>query len=95
VLRHADVQLLLCCDRMLRHDYLERLERAAPGLARCKGEPLCVPELPYLRAVRSGVREAHWKLDGPRSFAARCASAGDRCGFLEPIEASVTPRTRW
>lgn len=93
VLRHADVQILLCCERMLRHDFLERLERAAPGLAQCKGEPLYVPELPHLRAVRVWGRATRdWALDGPRSFAAalRAAPAID-AGFLEQIEASVTP----
>src|SRR4030095_9276583 len=45
VLRHADVQILLCCERMLRHDFLERLDRAAPGLAPCKGGPLLVPRV--------------------------------------------------
>src|SRR4029453_17216203 len=54
VLRHADVQVLLCCARMLRNDYLERLERAAPGLSECKGEPLYLRELPHLRPPRGG-----------------------------------------
>ena len=33
VLRHADVACLLTCARFRTHDYLERLEQAAPGLA--------------------------------------------------------------
>jgi acyl-CoA synthetase (AMP-forming)/AMP-acid ligase II len=93
VLRHADVQWLLCCDRMLRHEYLPRLERAAPGLAECKGEPLYVRELPHLRAVRVwGRASCDWALDGPRSFAAalRGAPAID-AAFLERVEAEVTP----
>ena len=93
VLRHADVQILLCCERMLRSDFLERLERAAPGLAQCKGEPLYVPELPHLRAVRVWGRATRdWALDGPRSIAAalRAAPAID-AGFLESIESSVAP----
>src|SRR5262245_57157314 len=32
VLRHADVQTLLCWDQLLNNDYLERLESAAPSL---------------------------------------------------------------
>src|SRR5262249_23624275 len=70
VRRQADVSVLLCCERTLRHDYLERLERAAPGLAECKGEPLYVRELPHLRAVRVWGRAARdWAQDGPRSLA--------------------------
>ena len=93
VLRHADVQILLCCERMLRSDFLPRLERAAPGLAECKGEPLYVRELPHLRAVRVWGRATRdWALDGPRSFAAalRAAPAID-ASFLECIESSVAP----
>src|SRR5262249_26386557 len=93
VLRHADVQILLCCAQMLRHDFLPRLERAAPGLAQCKGEPLHVRELPHLRAVRVWGRvRSDWALDGPRSYAAalRAAPAID-AGFLELVESSVAP----
>src|SRR5262245_44669057 len=93
VLRHADVQLLLCCDRMLKNDFLPRLERAAPGLAECKGEPLHVRELPHLRAVRVwGRATCDWALDGPRSFAAaREAAPAIDASFLAEIEASVAP----
>jgi acyl-CoA synthetase (AMP-forming)/AMP-acid ligase II len=93
VLRHADVSVLLCCERTLRHDYLERLERAAPDLARCKGEPLYLRELPHLRAVRVWGRATRdWALDGPRSLAdaLRAAPAID-AGFLEQVESSVAP----
>src|SRR2546426_789961 len=76
VLRHADVQILLCCERMLRSDFLPRLERAAPGLAECKGEPLYVRELPHLRAVRVWGRATRsFALDGPRSLAAALRAA--------------------
>ncbi len=93
VLRHADVQTLLCCSNMLRHDFLARLERGAPGLAECKGEPLYVRELPQLRAVRAwGGATRDFALDGPGSFAAarRAAPAID-ADFLELVEAGVSP----
>lgn len=51
-LRHADVALLLTTARFLNHDYLERLERAAPELAEQRGAPLRVRALPFLREVR-------------------------------------------
>src|SRR5262245_40778394 len=50
VLRHADVHALLCVSRYLGHDYLERLEAAAPGLAASRGQPLFLPALPQLRS---------------------------------------------
>ena len=93
VLRHADVQVLLCCERMLGHDYLARLERAVPALAECKGEPLYTRELPHLRAVRVwGRATREWAVDGPESLAAarRAAPAID-AEFLASIEASVVP----
>jgi acyl-CoA synthetase (AMP-forming)/AMP-acid ligase II len=93
VLRHADVQQLLCCDSMLRHDYLERLERAAPGLARCKSEPLYVSELPHLRAVRVwGGAKRDWAVDGPRSLAAALAAAPELdAAQLRAVEDCVVP----
>jgi acyl-CoA synthetase (AMP-forming)/AMP-acid ligase II len=93
VLRHADVQLLLCADRMLRHDFLERLERAAPGLLECKSEPLRVPELPYLRAVRVfGAGRRDWALDGPAALASALGAAPEiDPDFLRSAEACVVP----
>ena len=34
ILRHADVQLLIAAGSFLSHDYAQRLEECAPGLAR-------------------------------------------------------------
>lgn len=51
ILRHADVQVLLTVDRHLNHDYLERLEEAAPGLSDHRHEHLFVTSHPFLRAV--------------------------------------------
>ena len=50
VLRHADVDTLLCVDRFLGNDYLDRLEEFAPEL-QGQSAPLHVPSLPYLRRV--------------------------------------------
>jgi acyl-CoA synthetase (AMP-forming)/AMP-acid ligase II len=38
VLRHADVQALLCVSRLLSNDYLERLEMCASGLSAQKAD---------------------------------------------------------
>ena len=93
VLRHADVQLLLCCDRMLKHDYQERLERAVPGLARCKGEPLFLPELPYLRGVWVwGDAPRDWACSAPERIAqALAAVPAVDAAYLDEIESCVTP----
>jgi len=93
VLRHADVHLLLCCDRMLRNDYLERLERAAPGLVGCKSDPLYLPELPYLRGVWAfGEESRDWARSGARQTATALEStpAVDR-EYLRELERCVVP----
>jgi acyl-CoA synthetase (AMP-forming)/AMP-acid ligase II len=50
-LRHADVAHLLTVPSHLGHDYLGRLEEAAPGLAEQVHERLLLPSHPYLRSV--------------------------------------------
>lgn len=92
VLRHADVHTLLCTPRLLGNDYLERLEAAAPSLARHSAGLLFAPELPHLRAV-------HVRGDpGGRAFAAPLAeleAAGAAvpidAAFLAAVEAEVAP----
>ena len=85
-LRHADVQLLLCVDRFLSHDYPARLAEAAPGLAEA-APPYRVPALPYLREV------VVWG-DGAPAWttpaAALVGGAPDRA-FLAAVEEEVTP----
>jgi acyl-CoA synthetase (AMP-forming)/AMP-acid ligase II len=50
---HADISVLLCADRYLRHDYVGRLEQAFPELAGLDGaEPLALAAAPFLRSVR-------------------------------------------
>ena len=53
ILRHADVDPLLTVSGFLTHDYLARLEAAAPGLADAKSGPLHLAALPYLKQSRS------------------------------------------
>jgi acyl-CoA synthetase (AMP-forming)/AMP-acid ligase II len=50
-LRHADVQFLLGVPAFRQHDYVARLESAAPGLAGHGHGPLYLPSLPQLRRV--------------------------------------------
>lgn len=91
MLRHADVDTLLACDRFLSHDYLERLERAAPGLASgaAGARRLLAPELPFLRRVvvaGSGARAWATAWD---DFVAAGAAVPD--AHLEELEREVVP----
>ncbi|MDX6595992.1 MAG: hypothetical protein QOI72_1374, partial [Solirubrobacterales bacterium] len=89
VLRHADVQVLLTVDSHLGHDYLERLEQAAPGLADQPHDRIFLESHPYLRTVWT------WG-EGRRGWAAPAAdlvARGDAVtdGLLRECEAEVTP----
>jgi acyl-CoA synthetase (AMP-forming)/AMP-acid ligase II len=94
VLRHADVERLLIHPVFLKHDYLERLEAAAPGLEREDGRrPLRLASLPYLRQVRVwGGCDRAWASGGAedleRLAEASPAVDGD---FLAAVESEVRP----
>ena len=51
VLEHADVEVLLTVDHHLGHDYVERLESIAPGLADAHHRGIRVGSHPALRTV--------------------------------------------
>ncbi len=89
VLRHADVHLLLAVDAHLGHDYLERLEQAAPDLAGQTHERILVESHPYLRAAWTwGSTTRPWA--GPvADLAARGAAVSD--ALLREVEREVTP----
>jgi acyl-CoA synthetase (AMP-forming)/AMP-acid ligase II len=92
ILRHADVQSLLTVNAFLSHDYLERLEAAAPGLASHTGPPFRIPDLPYLRSIFVwGECDRKWARSGPDLI----ATAGDDpaldAGFLAAVERDVYP----
>ena len=90
ILDHADVHTLLTVRRLLGHDYLERLEAAAPGLADRGPGPLHLDALPHLRQVFVwGGADRAWAGD-----AAELQEAGDAeitPEFLAAIEDRVTP----
>jgi acyl-CoA synthetase (AMP-forming)/AMP-acid ligase II len=88
-LRHSDIQTLLTVDAHLGHDYLERLEQAAPDLAGQEHERIFIESHPYLRAVWT------WG-DGSRSWTGRVrdlAARGDGVGegLLREVESEVAP----
>jgi len=91
VLRHSDAQWLLTVDRLLSHDYLERLEQGAPSLAGCTGDPLYLPELPFLRRVCVwGELRRPWASDGRLGLAADARPEIDDA-FLRAVEEQVSP----
>ena len=91
-LRHADVAHLLTVGSHLGHDYLARLEEAAPGLADQRHEHLLLPSHPYLRSVwtwgGAGAGARPWC--GPvDDLVARGAAVPDE--ILAEVEAEVRP----
>jgi acyl-CoA synthetase (AMP-forming)/AMP-acid ligase II len=88
-IRHSDQAQLLTVGRHLGHDYLARLEQAAPDLVGQTHEHLLDRQHPYLRTV--------WTWGGePRSWCgelADLARRGDAVGddLLAEVEAEVHP----
>ena len=91
-LRHGDVAHLLTVESHLGHDYLARLEAAAPGLADQRHEHLFLTSHPYLRSVwawgSGGAPDREWcgEVD---DLAARGAAVPDQ--LLAEVEAEVHP----
>lgn len=89
VLEHSDIEVLLTVDRHVGHDYTERLESIAPGLATQPHGGIHVDSHPALRTVWM------WGDDVPswagriEDLRARAGEIDDR-GLLE-AEASVRP----
>ncbi len=89
VLRHSDAGTLLTVDAHLGHDYLDRLERALPGLAGAPAGQIMVESHPYLRAVWTwGAGRRPWARPVD-DLVARGAAVGD--GLLAACEDEVTP----
>jgi acyl-coenzyme A synthetase/AMP-(fatty) acid ligase len=91
--RHNDVQVLLIASRFLKNDYLEKLERAVPGLAAATSPELYLPDHPYLRRIVVwGECDRPWAMRGPADIlAAAAAQPAVNDALLARIEAGVTP----
>ncbi len=88
-IRHADVQVLLTVDAHLGHDYLARLEQAAPDLTSQPSEGIFVESHPYLRSVWTwGDASRRW-VGAVDDLVERGRSVSD--GLLEQVESEVTP----
>jgi acyl-CoA synthetase (AMP-forming)/AMP-acid ligase II len=91
--RHNDVDTLLICDRYLNHDYIERLERALPGLSGHTTPDLYLPTHPYLRRIIVwGDCDRPWALKGPQALSQAAAKKPQiDAAFLSQVEANIAP----
>jgi acyl-CoA synthetase (AMP-forming)/AMP-acid ligase II len=92
-LKEADVDTLIIASEFLGRDYVERLERAVPGLAAQKSTRIAVASHPYLRhVVVFGQCDRPWAVkgaEGLRALAAANPALDD--AFLAEVEKQVTP----
>jgi acyl-CoA synthetase (AMP-forming)/AMP-acid ligase II len=92
-LRHNDIDTLIIASDYLSHDYVERLERAVPGLADQASPELHLASHPFLRRIIVwGGAARPWALAGPAALedAASAKPFFDR-DFLAAVEANVAP----
>ncbi len=88
-IRHSDQAQLLTVGRHLGHDYLDRLEQAAPALVGQAHEHLLDPNHPFLRAVWTwGAEPRSWCGD-VADLAGRADGVGD--DLLAEVESEVHP----
>jgi len=90
LLRHSDTQIALMVDGHLGHDYLERMEQAAPSIVGQDNERILIEELPYLRSVWT------WGSQPARSWCAPVSDLVARASVVTPelfeaVESEVTP----
>jgi len=89
ILRHSDQAVLLTVGRHLGHDYLDRLEQAAPDLVDQPHEQVLMPSHPYLRAVWTWDAEPRTWCGDIASLTARADAVSDE--LLAEAEAEVHP----
>jgi len=92
-LKEADVDTLIIASEYLGKDYVERLERAVPGLAAQTSTSIFVASHPYLRRVVVwGECERPWAIRGAAALrAAADANPAIDDALLRNLEAQVTP----
>jgi acyl-CoA synthetase (AMP-forming)/AMP-acid ligase II len=89
ILRHADVDTLLCVASFLGNDYLERLETALPGLCDSRA-PLALRGAPYLRRIYVwGEPQRSWSESGPDLVADAGGNPAVDSELLRAVESQV------
>lgn len=88
-IRHSDQAVLLTVGRHLGHDYLDRLEQAAPALAGQTHEHLLLGSHPYLRAVWTWDAEPRTWCGDVAVLVERGTAVGD--DLLAEVESEVHP----
>ena len=92
-LARADVQVLLCVDRYLAHDYIARLEQI-PGVPDATSTDLFLASHPYLRHIvvwgPDGSTPA-WAMGGPADLVGAAHASGVTDDLLAAAEDSVSP----
>jgi acyl-CoA synthetase (AMP-forming)/AMP-acid ligase II len=88
-----DLDTLIISKEYLNNDYIERLERAIPGLAQQNTPELCLASHPYLRRIIVwGECDRRWAMAGPAAvLAAATARPQINDDFLAAAEANVVP----
>lgn len=90
-LRHNDVDTLLVAASYIGADYIERLERAVPGLADSRSPDLRLPEFPLLRRiVVFGDCDRPWALKGPEALEAAAPGGLLAQDQVRPDDALIT-----
>ncbi|MFI5044049.1 MAG: fatty acid--CoA ligase family protein, partial [Acidimicrobiales bacterium] len=89
ILRHCDAQYLFTIDEHLGNDYLDRLEKVAPGLVDQTAGHIAVPSHPYLRSVWTwGPSRRPWA-QTVDDLTARPGAISEQ--MLAEVESEVTP----
>ena len=92
-IRHNDIDTLLISRKFLSADYIERLERALPGLASHTSTDIHIPSHPYLRRIVVwGDCDRPWALKGPDALCeAAAAKPQIDDNFLLQVESNIAP----
>ena len=90
LLRHSDAQHVLMVDGHLGHDYIERMEQAAPAIVGQQNEKIFIDALPFLRSVWTWGEQPQRSWNAPISaLSMRSLQVPD--SLLAEVESEVTP----
>jgi acyl-CoA synthetase (AMP-forming)/AMP-acid ligase II len=93
MIRHGDLQMLLCFDRFINNDYAALLEDGMPTLAKARaGKRLMLPEAPFLQSIWMwGSAKPAWVSGGPDDLIKLGKDAGVSHDFVLAAQNEVVP----